>query len=412
MEEARRVVIVGAGPAGLIAADALSASGVSVEIHDQMPSPARKFLMAGRGGLNLTHSEDKASFLRRYGEGDTLITKAVEAFPPPALRHWCAGLGEQTFVGSSGRVFPKSFKASPLLRALLRRLESRGVLLQSRSRLTQIAPDGDLLFQTAAEPRQVRPAATLLALGGYTWPRLGSDGSWVDLLQARGITIAPLRPFNAGITLGWSPFLREKFAGTPLKPLALMISGKTFRGEAILTQTGLEGGVIYAAGAEFAQAIAAGKPVLLSLDLAPDLSLAALTQRLEKGRKGQSQSTLLARAGLKPVAIALLREAGPLPTGPLALAGRIKALSLPVTGHADAARAISTGGGVHLSQMNDDLMVRAVPGLFLAGEMLDWQAPTGGYLLQACFATGLMAARGICRHLGLEPPDLTPFDWS
>ncbi|MGC5777337.1 NAD(P)/FAD-dependent oxidoreductase [Methylobacterium sp. NFXW15] len=395
------IAVVGGGPSGLAAAEVLAASGRAVTVYERMPSLGRKFLMAGRGGLNLTHSEPLPAFLGRYHPAGSL-DGPITAFPPASLREWCDGLGQTTFVGSSGRVFPESFKASPLLRGWLARLGERGVVIRPRHRLTEIAGE-DLIFETPDGPKTVRPAATLLALGGASWPRLGSDGAWVPFLEALGVPVSPLRPANAGFACSWSAPFRERHAGTPLKRVALAFAGRTVRGEAIVTQAGLEGGAVYALSRELREAVLAKGEAQLVIDLRPDLDVEALANRLSGGRKGDSLSARLRKAaGLPPVAIGLLREAAgaALPTDPTALARLIKAAPLTLTGTMGLDRAISTAGGVVLDALDGNAMLKARPGLFLAGEMLDWEAPTGGYLLQGAISGGRAAAEGLLRWLG------------
>lgn len=388
------LAIVGGGPAGLAAAEVLAEAGRGVTVYERMPSVARKLLIAGRGGLNITHSEERAEFLARYHPHGCLDA-AITAFPPDALRAWCADLGEPTFVGSSGRVFPQSFKASPLLRAWLARLDRLGVRIRTRYRLTAL---GDALhFETPDGPHAIRPRATLLALGGASWPRLGSDGRWVPLLEGLGVAVTPLEPANAGFAAAWSDRFRERFSGAPLKRVALACAGTTVRGEAVITDSGIEGGAVYALSRVLRDAIAARGSARLIADLRPDLTRDALARRLSGGRPGDSTATRLRKAaGLSPVAAGLLREAaGVLPTDPAALAGLIKAAPLTLTASAPIERAISTAGGVRLDALDGRAMLRTRPGLFLAGEMLDWEAPTGGYLLQGAFAGGRAAAAGM-----------------
>lgn len=402
--------IVGGGPAGLMAAEVLAGAGLAVTVYERMPSPARKFLLAGRGGLNLTHDEDLTRFLSRYGPAEARLRRAIEAFPPEALRAWCQGLGQPTFIGSSGRVFPESFKASPLLRAWLARLDALGVRIATRHRWTGFDGAGRLVFEAPDGARLVKPAAALLALGGASWPRLGSDGSWAPILADAGIEVAPLKAANAGFDVAWSEVFRHRFEGQPLKRIAAAFAGRTVRGEAIVTARGLEGGVIYALSAPLRRAVEERGEAVLALDLRPDLSAAALEQRLGAPRLKLSASSFLAkRAGLPSVAIGLLREAaGPgLPAGPGALAALIKAVPLRLTGIRPVERAISTAGGIRFDEVDDRLMLRRRPGLFVAGEMLDWEAPTGGYLLQACFSTGVAAARGMLAWLGEGRPGLS-----
>ncbi|WP_040878869.1 NAD(P)/FAD-dependent oxidoreductase [Kaistia granuli] len=403
----RSVAIIGAGPAGLIAAEMLAAAGLAVSVHDRMPSVGRKLLMAGRGGLNLTHSEPLETFLGRYGASAPRLAPLIEAFPPAALRDWAEALGAPTFVGSSGRVFPKSLKASPLLRAWLRRLDGLGVRFALRDdwqgfddagRAIVVRPDGS----TAA----IEADATLLALGGASWPRLGSNGAWTGILAARGVEMTPLLPANVGFRAEWSEPFRARFAGTPLKALAVRFEDTTLRGEAMVTAYGLEGGVIYALSSRLRDAIERDGSATLSLDLAPGRDAAELAARIASQKPGQSLSNLLRKAAhLAPVAINLMREAGGGPTLPRdaeELAALIKAVPIRLTGIEGLERAISTAGGVAWSGLDDGLMLKAIPGVFVAGEMIDWEAPTGGYLLQACFATGIAAAKGVLARLDAE----------
>ncbi|WP_092038714.1 TIGR03862 family flavoprotein [Methylobacterium pseudosasicola] len=394
-DTAQEIAIVGGGPAGLAAAEVLAQAGRAVTVYDRMPSVGRKLLIAGRGGLNLTHSEPRADFLARYHPAGHL-DEAIAAFPPEALRDWCAELGEPTFVGSSGRVFPTSFKASPLLRAWLARLDRLGVRIRTRHRLTAIA-EGFFQFETPDGAVKIRPKATLLALGGASWPRLGSDGRWVPLLEGLGVEVTPLEPANAGFTVAWSDLFRERFAGAPLKRVALACDGIAVRGEAVITEAGIEGGAVYALSRILRNAITARGSARLIVDLRPDLTRDALARRLSGARPGDSAATRLRKAaGLSPVAVGLLREvADALPAKPEALAGLIKAAPLDLVGSAPIERAISTAGGVRLDALDSRAMLRARPGLFLAGEMLDWEAPTGGYLLQGAFAGGRAAAAGM-----------------
>jgi uncharacterized flavoprotein (TIGR03862 family) len=368
-----RVDVIGAGPAGLMAAEVLAKGGASVRVVDHMASPARKFLMAGRGGLNLTHSEALETFLDRYGAARGILEPAIRAFPPEALIDWCNGLGIETFIGSSGRVFPKAMKASPLLRAWLRRLDSLGVTLELRTRWTG----------------EKESDAMILAMGGASWPRLGSDAQWTEILTRQGIKVNPFIPTNCGVTIPWSAHFSERFAGVPLKRIAVTSAGRTVRGEAVITRTGLEGGAIYALNPELR------KSGDLTLDLKPDLTVAALAERLSRPKGKSSHSTWLRKAtGLAPAAIALLREAD-LP----ATVSAIKALPLTVTGTDALARAISSAGGVALSEIDRNFEFKAWPQVYAVGEMLDWEAPTGGYLLQACFATANMASRACLERL-------------
>ncbi|WFE89104.1 TIGR03862 family flavoprotein [Roseibium porphyridii] len=395
------VLIIGAGPAGLFAAEQLSAKGLEVTVADKMPSPARKFLMAGRGGLNLTHSEDIDVFLGRYREARNFLDPMIRAFSPNDLRDWCHSLGEETFVGSSGRVFPKSMKASPLLRAWLRRLDQRGVKLLTRHTFTGLTAEGAALLKPeGGEPKTFPCRALLLALGGASWPRLGSDAAWTPALEEHQINISRFQPSNCGFLVAWSEILKDRFAGTPLKRIALSLDGSQCSGEALLSAKGIEGGAVYALSAELREKINSNGSAELLIDLRPAMSIDTVRQKLSRPRRKQSISTFLKKAlKLNPVEQALLREVGPLPEDPEGLAARIKALPVLCSAPYDIDRAISSAGGIALGDIDDGLMLRAQPGVFVAGEMLDWEAPTGGYLLQACFATGRQAAIGIQNYL-------------
>ena len=397
--------VIGAGPAGLMAAEVLAQGGADVIVYDAMPSAGRKFLMAGRGGLNLTHSEPLPVFLARYREAMPHLAAAIDAFPPSALRDWSEALGQQTFVGSSGRVFPKAFKASPLLRAWLRRLDLMGVRLALRHRWTGWDEQGRLLFQTPGGPHVVEPRATVLALGGASWPRLGSDGAWVETVVAKGVRISPLRPANSGFIVPWSDIFRDRFEGQPLNGVALTFGAHSVRGEAIVTRTGIEGGAVYALSAELREAVDKGR-VTLHVALRPDLDMKELTAKVSVPKGKQSLSNFLRKAvGLSPVAIGLLQEAARASGTSLAslsqpdFASLINAVPIELTGVAPMARAISTAGGIAFSEIDADFMIRRLPGVFAAGEMLDWEAPTGGYLLQASFAMGVAAGRGALKYL-------------
>ncbi|MFG1181134.1 TIGR03862 family flavoprotein [Xanthobacter sp. DSM 14520] len=402
------IAIVGAGPAGIAAAEMLSAAGARVGVYDRMPSVARKLLMAGRGGLNLTHSEPLPRFLNRYGAAEARLAPALAAFPPDALRAWALELGEETFVGSSGRVFPLSFKASPLLRAWLARLTQQGVAFHLRHAFRGWSPTGAMLFDTPQGPAEVTADAVLLALGGASWPRLGSDGGWVEGMRALGVPVNALAPSNMGVTIAWSDIFRTRFAGTPLKRIALRFGKTLVRGEAVVTASGLEGGAIYALSTDLRRALG-HRSITLHLDLRPDVDEKALAARLAAAPQKASFSTVLGKnGGLAPVAANLVREVtGPVRPDAPALARLIKALPLEVTGHAGLERAISTAGGIAWSHVGDDYALAGLPAhlppVFAAGEMLDWEAPTGGYLLQACFSTGRAAAEGIKARLGIGP---------
>lgn len=401
------VAIIGAGPAGLIAAETVAAQGASVIVYDRMPSVARKFLMAGRGGLNLTHSEPLDRLLTRYGDTPPLLREAIEAFPPQALRDWAHGLGQDTFIGSSGRVFPRTLKASPLLRAWLSRLESLGVRLAPRHRWRGWNQDGALCFETPQGPHIVRPRATILALGGASWPRLGSNGDWRETLASHGIAISEFKPANCGFRVAWSDSFRERFEGQPIKNVVLGYETHTSRGEIVITKDGLEGGGIYGLSASLREGIATKGHAILTIDLRPDLALPDLVARLSRPRGKQSIATFLRKAlTLSPAAIGLLHEAAFLRgdrlamLSPAELAGLIRTLPVRIEAPASLARAISTAGGVSFAEIGSDFSLRQRPDVFVAGEMLDWEAPTGGYLLQASFATGAAAGRGALARLG------------
>jgi uncharacterized flavoprotein (TIGR03862 family) len=400
------VAVIGAGPAGLMAAEVIAQGGASVTVFDAMPSAGRKFLMAGRGGLNLTHSELLPAFLARYGAAMPRLAEAIERFPPDMLRAWSELLGEPTFIGSSGRVFPKAFKASPLLRAWLRRLDRAGVQFAMRHRWTGWDDDGRLLFQTPQGPRALAAKATVLALGGASWPRLGSDGAWVQTLAGKGIDVAPLRPANCGFVVGWSDVFRNRFAGYPLKSVALSCGGRTVRGEAMITRSGIEGGAIYALSATLRDAVVANGTATLNIALRPDMDAGELIAKLSVAKGKQSLSTFLRKAvHLSPVGIGLLQEAAMASGTTLAslstasLAGLINAVPIVLSGIAPIARAISSAGGIAFDELDASYMITKLPGVFAAGEMLDWEAPTGGYLLQASFATGAAAGRGALKWL-------------
>ena len=363
-----------------------------------MPSAGRKLLMAGRGGLNLTHAEPLATFLSRYGTARDGLEPIVSAFPPEALVAWCNGLGQATFVGSSARVFPTSMKASPLLRAWLRRLLGQGVTFRLKYRWTGWDPDGGLRFETPEGVVHSQPSVTILALGGASWPRLGSDASWTAYLPG---LVSAFRPANCGFRVGWSSHFVTRFAGRPLKRVAISFGPDTVRGEAVITETGLEGGAIYALSGLLRDAIEADGDVTISLDLRPDLSRAALEDRLGGPRRGQSLSNVLRKqGGLAPETIGLVQEVLHSGTSADDLAGLIKALPLRLLAPAPIERAISSAGGLRWETVDRTLMLRDRPGVFAAGEMLDWEAPTGGYLLQGCFSTGVAAANGALAWLG------------
>ncbi|MGL6183367.1 MAG: NAD(P)/FAD-dependent oxidoreductase [Aestuariivirga sp.] len=368
------VTVAGAGPAGLMAAEVLAQAGHRVTIIDHMAAPARKFLLAGRGGLNLTHSEPLEQLLGRYGEARSRLEPAIRAFPPEALIAWANGLGVETFVGTSGRVFPKAMKASPLLRAWLRRLDSLGVELRTRTEWPGF--DG---------------TPTILAFGGASWPHLGSNASWLPLFEAAGIRVNPFKPANSRFLVKWSPIFRDRFAGTPVKNVALTYAGHRVRGEVMISQEGIEGGAIYALSKGLREQ--PGHPLMI--DLRPDLTEDALAQRLARPRGKDTQSNFLRKAaGLTPVAISLLRE-----TANAMDAKGIKQVAVPILRPAGIARAISSAGGVALDEVDANFQLKKVAGTYCVGEMLDWEAPTGGYLLQACLSTAVAAARALAAAL-------------
>ena len=403
------VAIIGAGPAGLMAAEVISAAGVAVDVYDAMSSVGRKFLRAGIGGLNLTHAEAISSFVSRYGPGQQtqrVVADWLTDFGPQVLRDWAAGLGIVTFVGSSGRVFPVGMKAAPLLRAWLKRLDSQGVRFHTRHRWLgwddSAAPHVGLRFAAPQGETIRHAAATVLALGGGSWARLGSDAAWVPILASRGIPIAPLRPANCGFDVDWSEHLSEKFAGKPVKAVRAKAGGREQLGEFVITRHGIEGSLVYALSALLRDAIEREGSATLTLDLAPSRSVDRLTADLQVAQGRDSLANhLRRRAGIEGVKAALLREFSELADlrDPARCAARIKALPLKLTATRPINEAISTAGGIRLNALNADLMLSALPGVFCAGEMLDWEAPTGGYLLTACMASGRRAAQGLLRTL-------------
>ncbi len=399
-----RVAVIGGGPAGLMAAEVLSLAGVTVEVYDGMPSVGRKFLLAGVGGMNITHSEPYPAFVSRYAERAQDVREWLDPFDGPRLREWIHGLGIQTFVGTSGRVFPTDMKAAPLLRAWLKRLREAGVVIHTRHRWLGWNADGSLRIANPQGELAVRADATVLALGGASWARLGSDGAWVPWLRDRGVPIKRLQPSNCGFDVpGWSALLREKFAGAPLKNVALGLAGEPARkGEFVLTQTGVEGSLVYALSARIRDAINQAGSANLHLDLLPDHPVDKVRSVLHKPRGSKSMARhLQGQLGLEGVKAGLLRELSDAQTFTDldALASAIKALPLTLVRARPLDEAISTAGGVDLQGLDKRLMLGAVPGTFCAGEMLDWEAPTGGYLLTACFASGRRAADGVLEWL-------------
>jgi len=406
------VAVVGGGPAGLMAAEAAASAGVAVQLFDAMPSVGRKFLMAGKSGLNLTHAEPFDRFLGRFGPHRAALEPALRAFGPDAVRTWAAGLGVETFVGSSGRVFPVDFKAAPLLRAWVRRLRQAGVAFHVRHRWQGWGGDGALVFDTQAGPARIRADAVILALGGASWPQLGSDAAWVPLLGARDVVAAPLRPANCGFDVGpsdrvgWSEHFRSRFAGQPVKPVALTSPAGASRGEFVITETGIEGSAVYAHSAALRDRIEAEGAAILTVDLAPDRDRARLLTDLARPRGSRSLADHLRRTcGIAGVKAGLLREC--LPAEALADAARladgIKALPLRLAAARPIAEAISSAGGVAFAALDEHLMIRRLPGIFCAGEMLDWEVTTGGYLLTACFALGRAAGLGAVSWLAGRP---------
>ena len=396
------VAVVGGGPAGLMAAEALVQAGHRAEVFDAMPSVGRKFLLAGKGGLNLTHSEAFAPFLSRYAERAPQLQPLLQDFGADALRAWAAALGVETFVGSSGRVFPKSLQAAPLLRAWLHRLRVQGVRFHMRHRWLGFGEGGALRFIAPAGEVSVAPAATVLALGGASWPQLGSNGAWVPLLAERGADVAPLRPSNCGFDVAWSEHFASRHAGHPLKGVALAFEGWQQAGECVVTAGGVEGSLVYAASALLREAVARQGEAVFHLDLLPQRSLEWVATELAHPRGPRSLSThLKTRLKLEGVKAGLLWETVPkeVQADPARLAAAIKALPVRVTAARPVAEAISTAGGVRFEALAPGLLLRALPGVFCAGEMLDWEAPTGGYLLTACFASGRAAGQGAAAWL-------------
>ena len=393
------IVIIGGGPAGLMAAEAAAEYGAQVELYDAMPSVGRKFLLAGKGGLNLTHSEPMESFLSRYGVGRAFIEPAIRSFPPAALQAWARQLGVDTFVGTSGRIFPTDMKAAPLLRAWLRRLRLNGVRFHVRHRWCGWDEQGRLRFMNSEGTAAVQADAVVLALGGGSWPHLGSDAAWIQILAEQKVPIAQLKPANCGFDVRWSGHFRTKFAGHPVKTVE--VTAKTLdgilirqRGEFVITETGVEGGALYTVSSHLRDCIEKDGPTTLWLDLAPDRTVKQLEHDLSRPRGKRTVATHLKRyAGITGVKAGLLREVGPndVFTDPARLAAVIKSLPLTLVAPRPIEEAISTAGGLSFAALDDNLMVRSLPGVFCAGEMLDWEAPTGGYLLTACLATGRLA---------------------
>lgn len=397
----KQVAIIGGGPAGLMAAEVLSAAGLGVTAYEAMPTFGRKFLLAGKSGLNITHSEEFSRFADRFGKASERLRPSLEAFTPSDVREWAAGLGTETFVGTSGRVFPTIMKASPLLRTWLRRLEAQGVTLKTRHRWTGFAEDGHR-FETTEGEITVKPDAVLLALGGASWPKLGSDAAWVDWFREKGVSIHPFQPANCGFDIAWSETFRERFAGEPLKSVAATSNAGTFQGEFVISRHGVEGSLVYAHSAALRDCLSEKGQASLLLDLIPGRTVERIQRDLARQDAKASFSNRLRKGtGLEGVKAALLRELLPDANrmAPEELAKLIKALPIPLLRPRPIAEAISSAGGVAWSEIDENFMLKSVPGLFAAGEMLDWEAPTGGYLLTACFATGRAAAHGIAAWL-------------
>jgi uncharacterized flavoprotein (TIGR03862 family) len=395
-------IVIGGGPAGLMTAEVLIQHGMKVDVYDSMPSLGRKFLMAGRGGLNLTHSEPFEKFISRYGNRRDKIEPMLKSFGPGELLAWANDLGIETFVGTSGRVFPKEMKSSPLLRAWLKRLNEAGVSFHLGHKWLGWNADKSLKFETLEGEISVHADAVVLALGGGSWARLGSDGAWVKWLDQAGAEISPLKPSNCGFDLAWSPHFRDKFDGQPLKSVALSFGEFHRQGEFIVTKEGVQGSLIYAASAPIRDEIEAQGKAIILLDMSPDRPLEWLVEKLSKPRGSRSMSSHLEKTvGLKGVKVGLLHEFMPKEDFANAekLASFIKQLPIPLIAPRPLDEAISSAGGVTFESLDENLMLRSMPGIFCAGEMLDWEAPTGGYLLTACFASGRAAAAGVLKWL-------------
>jgi len=400
------VIVIGGGPAGLMAAEAARSAGVEVDLFEAKPSVGRKFLIAGRGGLNLTHGEARPAFDRRYSRGGERATDWLDDFDGSALRAWAHELGIETFVGSSGRVFPSDLKSAPLLRAWVARLKTQGVRLHMRHRWSGFDADGRIVFETPQGPRRLEAGAVVLALGGGSWPQLGSDGAWLPWLAARGVPVQPLEASNCGFDHPWSEHLRQRFAGTPLKPvIAHWIDAdgqaRQRQGECVLSEYGLEGSLLYAIGPDLRASLRREGRAVLHLDLLPGIRPERVREALSQPRAGRSLSEVLRRRlHLDGAKAALLRELLPavVLADPAKLASAIQRLPLVLQAARPIAEAISTAGGLALDGMDRTLAIRALPGWFACGEMLDWDAPTGGYLLTACFASGVRAGRAAARH--------------
>lgn len=395
-----RIAVIGGGPAGLMAAEQAAAQGARVVVFEAMPTVGRKLLMAGKSGLNVTHAEDKSRFDTRYGAAQAPLQAALDGFAGPDLRDWCAELGVETFVGSSGRVFPKAMKASPLLRAWLTRLASQGVELRTRHRWVGIEADG-LALDTPAGHVVEHFDAVVLALGGASWPRLGSDAAWVPILEQRGVAVSAFRPANCGFEVGWSEVMIERFAGQPVKAVVASSEAGSIEGEFVITRWGVEGSLVYAHAAALRDALERDGAGYLEMDLAPGRSAERLAHDLARQSAKASLSNRLRKgAGLDGVKLGLLRECLPdlAILSPEGLAAAIKSVPLNVQRPRPIAEAISVAGGIGWEGVDGHFMLKALPGVFVAGEMLDWEAPTGGYLLTACFATGRTAGLAAARY--------------
>ncbi len=402
----QQVMIIGGGPAGLMAAEVLLKSGLGVSLYEANPSPGRKFLVAGKGGLNLTHAEPLEDFLSHYGLRRPQIEPLLDTFGPDELRHWVHGLGIETFVGSSGRVFPKEMNAAPLLKVWLERLQHSGLQIYTRHKWVGWGKDQGLLFETPDGEKNLTADAVILALGGGSRPELGSDGRWIPYLKAHKVEIAPLKPANCGFDVHWTPFFRDKFAGKPIKSAAVSFKGQRKLGEFIITEKGVEGSLIYQISAQIRDEIEKAGRTIIELDLTPDWTLEEVTQKLSRPRGSHSISKHLKRTlKISGVKSGLLWEFVDRKdfSDPERLARAIKSLPIPLIKPRPLEEAISSAGGVKFEAVDEHLMLRALPGVFCAGEMLDWEAPTGGYLLTACFSSGYSAALGALDWLDLNP---------
>lgn len=400
----KTVAIIGGGPAGLMAAEVIGAHGVKADVYDSMPSVGRKFLMAGKSGLNITHSEPFEQFVSRYGKRRANIEPLLKMFGPDNIRAWAHELGTETFVGTSGRVFPAGMKASPLLRAWLKRLSASRVTFHLRHKWTGFLPDKSLHFETPEGEASIQADAVVLALGGGSWQRLGSDGAWIPWLKQVGVEVEPFRPSNCGFDVAWSPHFRERFDGYPIKSAILTFGTFRQQGEFIITKEGVEGSLIYAASAMLRDEIEMGGKAVIELDMAPDRPVEWLVEKLSKPRGSRTMASHLERTvGIKGVKAGLLREFVSKEdfTNAGRLAHAIKHLRIPLISPRPLDEAISSAGGVKFESLDEHLMLRALPGVFCAGEMLDWEAPTGGYLITACMASGYAAGNSVLRWLGI-----------